>query len=148
MTRGALPVGPGGELLESLDRGRRRRDEPRDLLGRQQGTQRRRVFRLQLTQRHAASGQDRKLLAPVRRDDRGTILHQRKPARLVHIAHAFGIRHDFHDYLPPRMLSVVTLSLILSSSAFSPQTMLSPQSTLSPQMMLSPQRTFSPQTML
>ena len=61
---GALPVRPRDEPLEPFHGRRRRRDEARDLFGRQRREERRRIARPQLAQRHQRAGQLGKAAAP------------------------------------------------------------------------------------
>ena len=58
---------PGDELLEAFDRGRRRRNEPRHLLGGEHRQQRRRILGTQLAKHEVRSREDRQARAPVGR---------------------------------------------------------------------------------
>src|SRR5256885_2311262 len=132
---------PRNELLESLDRRWRRRNESAHFLRRKQLTERARVGSSQLAQRDALSLQHREEAAPVRRATRS--IRDRFQAVRGDVS-CFGMNHrpppfstvTFCEEVPQIKLSSASEPQMMLSSAAIPQMMLSTSAV--PQMMLSP----------
>jgi hypothetical protein len=89
-----LPVRPGNELLEAVQRGRRRRDETRNFLGRQQREERRRIGRTQFSQHHLCSRERRQARPPIGAD-RNRLVERRLRERRLHVEGRL-VWHLFH----------------------------------------------------
>ena len=106
--RRALPRRPHDEPLEGFDGARRRRNEPRDFLRRQQREEGGRIRHAHLAQRDVRAGEDRKRVAPVGRHDRRGGRRRDRRSRSGDVVRT--AERELVHYRPPHAMSDASVS--------------------------------------